>query len=293
MATLYIAGGNSTNPRYLYDYDIAANTWTRRADLLMNYGSGSAVVDGQLRVFNGQSYDPVSDTWSTFSPIQGFIGPPSDATVTAVGMALLTFGGTRFAGMFGASHILRDLYGWLPAGMYAGLVEITIILSDSYKGPAVGTDGAYIYSAGGLVSGSSSNDFYRYEVKGDSWTALPSLPLALDGGRGAYSANTKSFYVFGGKSGSDVLATTYRYDLSSNTWTTAAAMPAARYLPNVSYYGGNGKIYVIGGLIRAVMKQIKRGNTIRLLIRGILRAQTYPRPWQVAAPPLLAISFIW
>ena len=59
----------------------------------MSYGSGSAVVDGQLRIFNGESYDPVSDTWSTFSPIQGFVGPPSDATVTAVGMALLLLAG--------------------------------------------------------------------------------------------------------------------------------------------------------------------------------------------------------
>ena len=98
---VYIAGGNSTNPRYLYDYDIAHNTWTRRAKSQMAMISGSAVVDGQLRVFNGQSYDPVSDTWFAFAPIQGFAGPPTNATVTAVGMALLTFGGSRFAGMFG------------------------------------------------------------------------------------------------------------------------------------------------------------------------------------------------
>ena len=116
------------------------------------------------------------------------------------------------------------------------------------EAPAVGTDGRYIYSAGGSIAGSSSNGFYRYEVRGDFWTALPSLPVALDGGRGAYAANNKSFYVFGGRTGSAVLATTYRYDLSSNTWTTAAAMPAARYLPNVVYYSGSGKIYVVGGI---------------------------------------------
>ena len=116
------------------------------------------------------------------------------------------------------------------------------------EAPAVGTDGKYIYSAGGSVAGSSSNGFYRYEVRGDSWTALQSLPVALDGGRGAYVDNTKSFYVFGGRNGNTVLATTYRYDPSSNTWTAASAMPAARYLPNVAYYSGNGKIYVIGGI---------------------------------------------
>jgi N-acetylneuraminic acid mutarotase len=244
----YIAGGNNADPRRLYDYDIAANTWTRRADLLMSYGSGSAVLDGQLRVLNGQSYDPISDTWSAFAPVQGFYGPPENPTVTAVGMALLTFGGTRFAGMFGQVVSYETcMSGCLPT-CAPGFWRPRSSFPKAVEAPAVATDGHYVYSAGGLVAGSSSSGFYRYEVRGDSWTTLPSLPVGLDSARGAYAGNTKSFYVFGGKNNSNVLATTYRYNPGSNTWTTAAAMPAPRYLPNVAYHSGNGKIYVIGGI---------------------------------------------
>ena len=54
---IYIAGGrdiNNTNLNTLYDYDIAANTWTARANMPSGVNvPGSAVIAGKLWVFGG------------------------------------------------------------------------------------------------------------------------------------------------------------------------------------------------------------------------------------------------
>jgi len=54
---LYVAGGrdlNNTNLNTLYDYDIAANTWTTRASMPSGVNvPGSAVIAGKLWVFGG------------------------------------------------------------------------------------------------------------------------------------------------------------------------------------------------------------------------------------------------
>jgi hypothetical protein len=54
---IYIAGGRNignTNLNTLYDYDIAADTWTQRANLPTGVNvPGSAVIGGELWVFGG------------------------------------------------------------------------------------------------------------------------------------------------------------------------------------------------------------------------------------------------
>jgi len=54
---MYVAGGrdlNNTNLNTLYDYDIAANTWTTRASMPSGVNvPGSAVIAGKLWVFGG------------------------------------------------------------------------------------------------------------------------------------------------------------------------------------------------------------------------------------------------
>src|SRR5262249_15653877 len=91
---LYIAGGrdiNNTNYNTLYDYDIAANTWTTGASLPEGTNvPSSAVIGGQLWIVGGgnpflgsgslptgksvfgpdttnslQIYDPASNSWTT------------------------------------------------------------------------------------------------------------------------------------------------------------------------------------------------------------------------------------
>jgi len=125
--------------------------------------------------------------------------------------------------------------------------------------PAVGTDGTFVYSAGGYHNFPTTvtNGFYRYDPVANVWMTLGHLPTGLALARGVYAANTNTFYVFGGTStfGNNVLDTVYRYNLGTNTWTTGAHMPEARYRPNVAYYAATGKIYVIGGFDIGLQEQ--------------------------------------
>jgi N-acetylneuraminic acid mutarotase len=100
----YVAGGQDANSvvlNLLYDYDIAANTWTPRANLPAPINDpGSGVVNGQLWLFGGQRpymntnasifYDPSCDAWSAgpvLNQSRSFIGG------TAIGTTLVAAGG--------------------------------------------------------------------------------------------------------------------------------------------------------------------------------------------------------
>jgi N-acetylneuraminic acid mutarotase len=117
---LYVAGGrdiNNTNLNTLYDYDIAADTWTQRANLPDGINvPGSAVIGGKLWIFGGgnpfhgsaampwtrkkgvqipettgelQVYDPVTDSWTvgpSLAQIRSFpAGTDVGSTAVAVG----------------------------------------------------------------------------------------------------------------------------------------------------------------------------------------------------------------
>ena len=105
---IYIAGGRNignTNLNTLYDYDIAANTWTQRHNLPTGINvPGSAVIAGKLWVFGGgspfvgsealpksnkkgvltpdttnilQIYDPATNTWTSgpnLNQVRSFAG---------------------------------------------------------------------------------------------------------------------------------------------------------------------------------------------------------------------------
>jgi len=117
--------------------------------------------------------------------------------------------------------------------------------SGPLEGPAVGSDGTYLYAAGGY-DGDPLSGTYRYEPSTDTWTTLAGLPIAIRYGRGAYAPNVGKLYVFGGTD-VGVLDTTYAYDIASDRWTTAAPMPGPRYFAGAAYDPGTQKIFVVGG----------------------------------------------
>jgi N-acetylneuraminic acid mutarotase len=85
---LYVAGGRTGSPDNpeptLYAYDVAGDAWTTRAPMLTGRGgTACGVIDGKLIVVGGEgnaavpsgvfpqteSYDPVSDSWTTLEPM--------------------------------------------------------------------------------------------------------------------------------------------------------------------------------------------------------------------------------
>ncbi len=243
----YVTGGPSNSNAMLYAYDFATNTWARRADppgALYSYAS--AVLDGQLKLFSvgsdGPLYDPASNTWL------GSLGFRAEGTAgTVIGRTLFAAGGKYYPGMLGWYYFDQTCTSICLSQCQSGSWTSKASYPVALQSPAVTSDGAFLYSTGGLTSGGPSSGSYRYDLIGDTWTHLPPLPIALYGGRGAYAANTHSLYVFGGRNSDQVLNSTFRYDFAANTWISAAAMPGARYLASVAYYSGSGKIYVIGG----------------------------------------------
>ena len=254
---LYLAGGFQdpfgNGGKILYDYDIAHDSWTRRADLLHNHSVvSSAVADGRLRIIGGfydteagdigESYDPRSDTWSEEPSFT-----KQSLAATAIGSTLFAAGGIQYVGMgaFVSNRIARvstctkecDTSSWGLKTSYPFAVE----------SPAVGSDGMFAYVAGGLAGGVAINRFFRSDATGDAWIEMPPLPAAVHSGRGVYAPKTQVFYVFGGRNNSNVLNTVYKYSFATNSWNNGAAMPAERYFANVAYSKVTGKIYVIGG----------------------------------------------
>ena len=246
----YVGGGSNASLR-LYDYDIAANSWTRRADLLRpTYSTASAAANGQLKIFGGrgdleegQTYDPAANTWSSSSTSFYAFSP----AVTSIGNTFFACGGEISNGMFGFYSIADTETSGCPISCEPGLWKPRASYPVAMESPATATDGTSVYSAGGLANGVASSGFYRFNATADAWTALPSLPAALYAARGAYAASTHAFYVFGGRDGNKVYETTYKYNINIETWTTTAPMPAARYAANVVCDNVTGKIFVIGG----------------------------------------------
>ena len=116
---LYVAGGrDATNSviGLVYDYNIAANTWTQRASLpAPNNVPGSGVENGLLALFGGGNpftfapdttgatviYDPVADSWAagpTLNQIRSF---PAG---TSVGNTLVAAGGYTGSGTTGSTE---------------------------------------------------------------------------------------------------------------------------------------------------------------------------------------------
>ncbi|WP_428194606.1 Kelch repeat-containing protein, partial [Deinococcus saxicola] len=122
----------------------------------------------------------------------------------------------------------------------------------------VADDGQNIYLAGGFLGdhpGLQTNHVWRYDVAGDTWNALPPLPLAR--GAGALVLLGRELHYFGGVDRdargsylSDhgdhwVLNLDSAGSPGAGSWRTAAPMPSPRN--HLAGAAMNGMIYAIGG----------------------------------------------
>src|SRR5207248_10468365 len=102
------------------------------------------------------------------------------------------------------------------------------------KGRALGVNsGSSIYVFGGRPDNSTfTQDVYRYDLLGNSWTLLPQqLPDALTsnmgGGLLTFPEGQRIFIVGGSGSGSVVTGRTLAFNPADGTFTAKATWPAA------------------------------------------------------------------
>lgn len=102
-----------------------------------------------------------------------------------------------------------------------------------------GTDKMY------FLPGNSSTDAAVYDIRTDTWSALPDLPTQVGGGGSMVYATkntSKYLYVFRGLGS----ASFWRYDIGARTWSTRTAFPTQSNVNGgfAATWDGNDTIYV-------------------------------------------------
>ena len=148
-------------------------------------------------------------------------------------------------GGLSANHVARwDGSAWhtLARGVSQGTNASVTALS-AYEG--------YVYAAGdfslaGGVSASYiarwSHPLYRYDVAGNSWTALPPLPQAIGDGCSLAADGDGHLYAL---AGSDSTAF-FEYDVAGGAWTRKAGLPAVARAGSALAYA-HGYVYALRG----------------------------------------------
>ena len=244
---IYAFGGeNNTGDIYssAEAYDPTANSWTaisempdaRRCLAAVTAPDGDIYLIGGLdqsdsKIATAYKYDPVADT---YTPIAN---PPD-----ALGRARAAIANDGRIYVF--AEDLTKIYAY-------------DINADSWSIPVVQPstvpfDCAVCNASNGLVyrfagaEGPVINTADSLNAVTDVWTALPTLPIALDGAYAAQGGDGK-IYVAGGDGSGGLLTSVETYDPVANAWGSAPDLLEGADL-GATAEGLDGKVYVIGGV---------------------------------------------
>jgi len=232
----YVLGGESFGNRDIpiEEYDLKADTWTNRANLLVGVSNtGAATVGGYIYVPGGydgsigrnemQRFNPLANSVSLMAPMPK--GNSAHAVVAA-GKRVYVLGGS--ASGPGTTNYFYDTEGDSWA---AGSPVPTPV---SYAAAAY--DGTYIYLVGGT---GDSNAVQRYNPLTDQWdTAAPMLTGRA--GPAAFYDGTR-LWVVGGGWNSYLSSTEYYQDgtwIIGPTMNTGVRTVAAAYGKGVALKAG-------------------------------------------------------
>jgi N-acetylneuraminic acid mutarotase len=253
---LYVAGGRDANSEIVnlvWDYDIAANAWTQRANMptIQNNVPGSAVALDRLWVFGGGS--PFGPTGSS-SPAAGstkLLGPEA-----VEGKALIP--------MTTNNTVLYD-----PAtDSWSSSADMNVTRSFS-SGAAIGNKliAAGGYNGSTTVASAEAFDALIQEPTPtptpcgicSQWITRTSVPYSA---YGVFAASDGTFvYAGGGFDGNDSHAEMLRFDPIGNSWTSLTSSPDSHFLSQAVY--DNGKIYNTGGYTGS-LGNLQITNTTRI-----------------------------
>ena len=115
------------------------------------------------------------------------------------------------------------------------------------RGPAVGTDGTYLFVAGGADGNLNGTTItHRYNPAADSWSTVSPMPTAR--GFIAHAVVGDRLYAIGGRdkqlTGSTIVDATEAYDMTTDTWHTLEDMPTKR---NSAFATAVGQHIVVAG----------------------------------------------
>jgi N-acetylneuraminic acid mutarotase len=231
-----------------------SGTWVEQAPMpTARYGPATGVIGGKLYVASGavvvnaypyprftnlEVYDPVSNSWTSNTPIPiGIYG----AGVGVIGGKLYVAGGA--ASQTDGNNI-ATLQVYDPVG---DIWTNGASLPAGGSGMGGGVINGKLYVAGGADAPNTGlNTTLRvYDPVANSWSTLYSpLPTARNF-PGVGVVNGILYVVGGFDLSGTVLSVVEAYNPANDTWTTKASMPTARYQFAVEVV--DGILYAVGG----------------------------------------------
>ncbi len=229
---IYVTGGHNELPRKdVWAYDIAANTWEQKKDMISYAFAGRAqtilndklyVVGGHYPAWNGAGpgspgvymgntnelleYSPAADTWAAkaICPMYGY------------NMAAFTVNGQIYAGLGSASlnfpsADIKSLYKYTPT-------------TNSWA--AVSAAPENILPVGSFVIGNiayiiaSDSKVFSYNTQTNTWLAKKPFPIDLNGSsynyatNKAFTLNSKGYFV----ADRQRISTLFEYNETADTW---------------------------------------------------------------------------
>lgn len=242
---LYTFRGGSTNT--FYEYDIATDTWTTKANAPAAVYWHGGVVEGPAGYLYGWPgnnsnkfwrYDISANSWDDAAA--------ADLPMTLSYGADMVYDGNRYIyAMRGNSDDAFFRYD-TQSDTWENLANIDFGQPANQPNNNVSTGGNLAYDGDDTIfaiKGGISSGFAAYSISSNSWTVLPNLPsLANYGAFIEYDRESNAVYYATGWSRTQF----YKFDLSTQEWSELSEVPAGLDW-GADGRNVNGVLYVLRG----------------------------------------------
>ena len=248
---LYVAGGRDANITViatLWDYDIAADTWTLRANLpAPNNVPGSAVIADKLWIFGGgnpftgASTMPTSGNRGVRAWLKRLFTPDTTNALQVYDPATNSW----------TSGPNLNQQRSFPAGTDVGNTAVAV---GGYNGSTTITSVEINVAGGGCASPTPTVPPTATPTASPSctpggtpgaWSTASPYPISIV--RYGFAQTATHFYVFGGVSDGTRVADVNRMDLATGMWQSRASMPFSSEAPTCALMPGTNFVYCTEG----------------------------------------------
>jgi N-acetylneuraminic acid mutarotase len=250
--TLYTIGGGldlNTAIPVVEAYDVATNSWTRKADMPWAYcGTAACAVNDKIYVIGGAwsvlgsdmatvfEYTPASNTWTWKTDMP-----------TAKGFAAAGVVNGKIYLIGGASASLASAYNTVHE--YNPATDTWTKKADMptarFASSAAVVDGKiYVFGGAATISLTGLSVVEAYDPVTDTWTTKAPMPTSRYS-QATDVVNGKIYAIGGGLGFGTASAVVEEYNPVSNAWVTKTPMPTARWALALASVGG--KMYAMGG----------------------------------------------